>query len=62
MTLSEAVRGRYLAIYLNDTGALHLCEVEVCAESLSRGQYIYMWQQHSSCANRGDQRSGLHVN
>ena len=37
MTLSEAVRGRYVTVYLNDTGALHLCDVEVCAEPLSPG-------------------------
>ena len=38
MTLSEAVRGRYVSVYLNNTGTLHLCEVEVCAEPVSPGK------------------------
>ena len=37
MTLSKAVRGRYVTVYLNDTGSLQLCEVEVCAEPVSPG-------------------------
>ena len=39
LTLSEAVRGRYMTVYLNQTGALQLCEVEVCAEPAASGKY-----------------------
>ena len=47
VTLTEAVKGRYVTVYLNDTGSLSLCEVEVCAEPLSSGK--------SSCAVLGSQ-------
>ena len=38
LTLGEAVRGRYVTVYLNKTGALQLCEVEVCAKPVSPGE------------------------